>query len=285
MVLSMAARFGTGREPGCPRQTGHVCVFGGAPNSFTQPQNIFVAVESSTWHSRPMIVSKSSPMRTKRYRSHARASRNVQYSGTMARATGRSSTSTVGRQASSVLIWTALWAVYIVWGSTYLAIRVADRTLPPFLMAGVRFILAGAIMYGWAVWRGHIRYERPTVRDWLAATIGVGALCLGGNGLVVWAELHIDSGLAALIVATVPLWLALLDRLVFGQRLSAAAIFGLTLGFGGLAILVNPSGSNFSAAGVAAVVFAAFFWASGSLYSRAAPLHSRPFVATGMEMM
>lgn len=191
----------------------------------------------------------------------------------------------MGRQASSVLIWTALWAVYIVWGSTYLAIRVADRTLPPFLMAGVRFILAGAIMYGWAVWRGHIRYERPTVRNWLAATIVGGALCLGGNGLVVWAELHIGSGLAALIVATVPLWLALLDRLVFGQRLSAAAIFGLTLGFGGLAILVNPSGSNFSAAGVAAVVFAAFFWASGSLYSRAAPLHSRPFVATGMEMM
>src|SRR5205085_5322541 len=91
-------------------------------------------------------------------------------------------------------VWAALSVVYIVWGSTYLAIRVADRTLPPFLMAGVRFILAGAIMYGWAVWRGHIRYERPTVRNWLAATIVGGALCLGGNGLVVWAELHIGSG-------------------------------------------------------------------------------------------
>jgi drug/metabolite transporter (DMT)-like permease len=190
-----------------------------------------------------------------------------------------------GQKASPMLVWGALWAVYIVWGSTYLAIRVADRTLPPFLMAGARFIVAGALMYGWAVWRGETRFERPTARNWVAATIVGGALCLGGNGLVVWAELHIGSGLAALIVATVPLWFALLDRLLLGHRLSRAAILGLALGFGGLAILVNPSGSHFSVAGVVAVMFAAFFWASGSLYSRTAPLHAKPFVATGMEMI
>ena len=183
------------------------------------------------------------------------------------------------------MVWSALWAVYIVWGSTYLAIRVADRTLPPFLMAGARFILAGALMYGWAVWRGQTRYERPTRSNWVAATIVGGALLLGGNGAVVWAEQRIDSGLTALIVATVPLWLALLGRLVFGQHLSWTAIAGLALGFGGLAVLVNPSGSHFSGVGVGAVVFASFSWAAGSLYSRRAPLHPRPFVATGMEMI
>src|SRR5437879_3516440 len=195
----------------------------------------------------------------------------------MPRAAPRSRTPRAGQKASPMLVWTALWAVYIVWGSTYLAIRVADRTLPPFLMAGARFILAGALMYGWAVWRGETRFQRPTSENWKAATIVGGALLLGGNGAVVWAEQRIGSGLAALIVATVPLWLALLDRLVFGARLSAGAIAGLALGFGGLAILVNPSGSHFSAAGVGAVVFASFSWASGSLYSRSAPLHPRPF--------
>jgi drug/metabolite transporter (DMT)-like permease len=190
-----------------------------------------------------------------------------------------------GKTASPVMVWGALWSVYIIWGSTYLAIRVADRTLPPFLMAGSRFIVAGALMYGWAVWRGETRFERPTARNWLAATIVGGALCLGGNGLVAWAEQHTGSGLTALIIATVPLWFALLDRLVFGKRLSRAALVGLALGFGGLAILVNPSGSNFKLVGMITVVLAAFFWASGSLYSRTAPLHRKPFVSTGMEMI
>jgi len=190
-----------------------------------------------------------------------------------------------GHTASPMLVWAALWSVYIIWGSTYLAIRVADRTLPPFLMAGSRFLVAGALMYGWAVWRGETRFERPTARNWLAATIVGGALCLGGNGLVAWAEQHTDSGLTALIIATVPLWFALLDRIVFGKRLSRAALVGLALGFGGLAILVNPSGSNFKLAGTILVVLAAFFWASGSLYSRTAPLHRKPFVSVGMQML
>jgi drug/metabolite transporter (DMT)-like permease len=190
-----------------------------------------------------------------------------------------------GQLASPMLVWAALWSVYIIWGSTYLAIRVADRTLPPFLMAGTRFMVAGALMYGWAVWRGETRFERPTARNWVAATIVGGALCLGGNGLVAWAEQHTGSGLTALIIATVPLWFALLDRIVFGKRLSRAALVGLALGFGGLAILVNPSGSNFRLAGAITVVLAAFFWASGSLYSRTAPLHRRPFVSTGMQMI
>src|SRR5919108_5823191 len=118
----------------------------------------------------------------------------------MQRTASRPTTSRTGSKASPLMVWTALWAVYIVWGSTYLAIRVADRTLPPFLMAGARFVVAGALMYGWAVWRGETRYERPNRRNWRAATVVGGALLLGGNGGVVWAEQHIDSGLAALIV-------------------------------------------------------------------------------------
>src|SRR2546423_7309248 len=203
----------------------------------------------------------------------------------MQRTATRSTTSRTGHKASPLMVWTALWAVYIVWGSTYLSIRVADRTLPPFLMAGARFVLAGGLMYAWAIRRGDSVGDRPGPKQWIASTIVGGALLLGGNGGVVWAEQRIDSGLAALIVATVPLWMALLDRVFFGQRLSWPAILGLGLGFGGLAVLVNPSGSHFSAAGVGAVVFASFAWAAGSLYSRRAPLHPRPLVATGMEML
>src|SRR5205085_8668640 len=130
----------------------------------------------------------------------------------MQRTATRPSAPRTGHHASPVMVWTALWAVYIVWGSTSLAIRVADRTLPPFLMAGARFVVAGALLFGWAVWRGETRYERPNRRSWTAAAVVGGALLLGGNGGVVWAEQHIDSGLAALIVATVPLWMALMDR-------------------------------------------------------------------------
>jgi len=118
----------------------------------------------------------------------------------MQRTTRRSSTpAATGHKASPLMVWSALWAVYIVWGSTYLAIRVAVRTMPPFLMAGVRFIFAGAILYGWSLWRGHTVYERPTWRQWRAAAIVGGALLRGGNGAVVWAEQHIDSGSAAVV--------------------------------------------------------------------------------------
>ena len=184
-------------------------------------------------------------------------------------------------------VWGALWAVYIVWGSTYLAIRVAVRTMPPFLMAGVRFVFAGALLYGWSLWRGQTVDERPTWRQWRAATIVGGALLLGGNGAVVWAEQRIDSGIAALVVATVPLWMAMMDRVFFGQRLAWTAIGGLGLGFFGLAVLATGGhgDAHITAAGVGAVMFASFSWAAGSLYSRRAPLPSKPLVGTGMEMI
>src|SRR5512135_498374 len=107
-------------------------------------------------------------------------------------------------------IWTALIAVYIVWGSTYLAIRFAVETIPPFLMAGTRFLVSGLILFGWRRLAGD---PMPTARQWRSATVIGLLLLLGGNGMVSWAEQHVASGIAALIVGSVPLWMVLIDVL------------------------------------------------------------------------
>jgi drug/metabolite transporter (DMT)-like permease len=183
-------------------------------------------------------------------------------------------------------IWLALGALYIIWGSTYLAIRVADRTIPPFLMGGVRFLIAGGLMYVWAIRRGDREGDRPTARQWLSATVIGGFLLLGGNGAVVWAEQHNPSGITALLIATVPLWLALLDRVVFGKRLPLLAVGGLVIGFGGVILLVGgDSAGRFTVAGVVVTLIGALAWAVGSLYARRAKLPSRPLVGTAMEMI
>ncbi|MGZ8707097.1 MAG: EamA family transporter, partial [Gaiellaceae bacterium] len=134
----------------------------------------------------------------------------------------------------------ALATIYLVWGSTYLAIRVTDRTMPPLLMSSARFLIAGAALYAFAS-RGR---ARPTLREWRAAAVVGAALLLVGNGGVAWAETRLESGLAALIVAIIPLWFALMDRAFFGRRLSATAIAGLVVGFAGVALLVRPGGGG-----------------------------------------
>ncbi len=183
-------------------------------------------------------------------------------------------------------IWLALGALYVIWGSTYLAIRVADRTIPPFLMGGVRFLIAGGLMYVWAIRRGDREGDRPTGRQWLSATVIGGFLLLGGNGAVVWSEQHNASGITALLIATVPLWIALLDRVVFGKKLPTLAVVGLVIGFGGLILLVGEkSAGRFHLAGVVVTLVGALAWAVGSLYARGARLPSRPLVGTGMEMI
>lgn len=174
----------------------------------------------------------------------------------------------------------ALATVYLVWGSTYLAIRVTDRTLPPLLMSSVRFLVAGAALYAFAS-RGR---ARPTAREWLAAAIVGAALLLVGNGGVAWAETRLDSGFAALIVAIIPLYVALMDRVFFGRRLSPAAVVGLVIGFGGVALLVRPGGGN--NVGVALILVATTSaWAAGSLYARGAPLPSSPLLSASMQML
>ncbi len=182
------------------------------------------------------------------------------------------------------MIWLALGSVYVIWGSTYLAIRVAIETLPPFLMASVRFVIAGVLLYAWAIRRGDRAGDRPTGRQWLAAFVIGGMLLVGGNGGVVWSEQYVPTGIASLIVATVPLWMALIDRFVNGQRLAVQAVMGLVVGFGGLVLLGGPGG-DFHVVGMVVLVGASLSWAIGSIYSRRVALPSRPLVGISMEMI
>lgn len=180
----------------------------------------------------------------------------------------------------------AFAAVYIIWGSTYLFIRFAVATMPPFLMAGVRFLIAGAILYIWMRLRGA---ERPKLVHWRSALIIGGLLLLGGNGIVSWAELQVPSGLAALLVAIVPLWMALIDWLrPGGTRPHALTIVGLVVGFAGVALLASQaeaSGTGPHLIGILALLVATICWATGSLYARGAPFPKTQLLGTGMEML
>jgi drug/metabolite transporter (DMT)-like permease len=177
----------------------------------------------------------------------------------------------------------ALAAVYVVWGSTYLAIRYAVETLPPFSMAGVRFLVAGGLLYGWARFRGT---PRPAPVHWRSAAVVGGLLLLGGNGIVVWAEQFVDSGLTALLVSTTPFWMVLLHWLFQGGvRPGPRLIAGLVLGLVGVAMLARPGSGQVAPFAAVLLVLASLSWASGSLYSRRAPLPSSPLLGTGMEMI
>jgi drug/metabolite transporter (DMT)-like permease len=174
----------------------------------------------------------------------------------------------------------ALATIYLVWGSTYLAIRVTDRTMPPLLMSSARFLIAGAALYAFAS-RGRVR---PTLREWRAAAIVGAALLVAGNGGVAWAETRLASSLAALLVAMVPLWVALMDRAFLGRRLSSSAIAGLVVGFGGVALLVRPGGGG-DVLAMLLLVGTTAAWAGGSLYARGAPLPGSPLLSASMQML
>jgi drug/metabolite transporter (DMT)-like permease len=174
----------------------------------------------------------------------------------------------------------ALATIYLVWGSTYLAIRVTDRTMPPLLMSSARFLIAGAALYAFAS-RGRVR---PTLREWRAAAIVGAALLVAGNGGVAWAETRLASSLAALLVAMVPLWVALMDRAFLGRRLSSSAIAGLVVGFAGVALLVRPGGGG-DVLAMLLLVGTTAAWAGGSLYARGAPLPGSPLLSASMQML
>lgn len=190
-------------------------------------------------------------------------------------------------------VWVALWVVYLVWGSTYLAIRVAVHPthgagLPPLLLAGVRFLVAGLLMLAVTARRPAAdgRPDPLGIRQWASAAVVGLALLLGGNGLVSIAERRIPSGTAALVVATVPIWAALLGAAFGPDRITRRHAVGLLLGFAGVAALVVGSGSGrVDVTGVIVVVAAALSWAAGSVWSRTATLARRPLVMTGMEMV
>jgi drug/metabolite transporter (DMT)-like permease len=178
----------------------------------------------------------------------------------------------------------ALGIVYVVWGSTYLAIAVADRTLPPLLMLAVRFGLAGGLLYAWSAWRGDLRRVRPGRREWTAAAVVGGLLLFVDTGGIAWAEQRVASGLTALLVATVPLFTALLDRTFFGVKLSLGALAGIAVGLFGVALLAGQS-AHVDPVGAAVILGAALAWAGGSAYARVAPLPEAPFLSAAMQML
>ena len=185
-------------------------------------------------------------------------------------------------------IWIALLTVYIVWGGTYLAIRYAVETIPPFLMAGTRFLVAGAILY---IWRRFAGDPAPSRGQWLRASAVGLLLLLGGNGLLSLAEQKVASGIASLIIGSVPLWMTAIEAMrPGGVRPKFLGILGLTIGFGGIALLVAPSLLSVNPAashpqGIIALLCAALFWSLGSIYSRHARLPDSSLLSTGMQML
>ena len=184
-----------------------------------------------------------------------------------------------------LLVAAGLGSLYVVWGTTYLAIRVAVGTIPPFLLAGIIFTLAGPVLYAVVAARGGQPAGLPPARHWLSAVIVGTGMVTFGNGALMWGEQSVPSGVAAIVVATVPAWLALFARVFLGERLRWPAITGLGLGFAGLVILVAPGGSRLGdLAGLGAVLLTATGWAAASVYSKRAPLPSNAFQAAGMQM-
>lgn len=181
----------------------------------------------------------------------------------------------------------AFASIYIIWGSTYLAISYADRTIPPFIMAGARFLVSGALLYLWARYKSA---PAPTKTHWRNATIAGGFLLLGGNGAVVWAEQYVPSGLTALLVSILPFWLVIIEWIRPPRKRPGIAILvGLVLGFIGIIVLVGPG--NFGESGdvrpigALVLILGSLSWAIGSFWSRDAELPESGLLTTGMEML
>lgn len=191
------------------------------------------------------------------------------------------------RHATRAQIIAAFASIYLVWGSTYLAIRYAVQTIPPFLMGGIRFLISGLMLYLWARARGA---PQPTRLHWRNAVIAGGFLLLGGNGAVVWAEQFVPSGLTALLVSILPFWLVIIEWVrPPHRRPSGAVLVGLVLGFIGIIVLVGPSGlgghGDVSSLGALVLILGSLSWAIGSFWSRDAQLPESGLLTTGMEML
>jgi drug/metabolite transporter (DMT)-like permease len=181
-------------------------------------------------------------------------------------------------------VWAALGTIYVVWGSTFLAIAVVIRDLPPFLSMSIRHLAAGALVFGWVLTRRE--HEPLGFRQWGAAFVFGGALFLVGHGALAWAQQEVPSGIAALLVGTIPLWFALLARFFLGERLGGRALVGLVLGFAGLFLLVDPSGEEGAEPlGAVVIVLGALGWVAGSLYSQRSPLPKDTLLGAAMGML
>jgi len=196
-------------------------------------------------------------------------------------------TQVAASRSSRALIIFAFAAIYLIWGSTYLAIRYAIETLPPFLMAATRFLTAGAILFTWSTLRGTVR---PSFAEWRRA-FAVGALLLlCGNGGVTWAEKYVPSGLAALLVATEPLWVVMLNSILSRKPPGLKVIIGVLIGLAGVTILVGGgikggNGSMMSWIGTVVVLASGLAWAGGSVYSNRRPSKTSAWMASAMQML
>ncbi len=199
---------------------------------------------------------------------------------------------TTGINRKTLLLVAAFASIYIFWGSTYLAIKYAIETLPPFLMAGSRFAFAGSILYIWA--RMSPGFEKPKLVHWRTSLIVGTLLLLGGNGAVVFAQHYISSSLAALLVATEPFWIVILGWLwLKGARPDWKVALGLVIGFAGVWLLIAGQGTNATGSvsgsgqliGTLAVIGGAMSWATGSIYGLRAPVPKSSILTAGMQMM
>ncbi|HVC42670.1 MAG TPA: EamA family transporter [Candidatus Saccharimonadales bacterium] len=186
--------------------------------------------------------------------------------------------------ASRAQIVLAFAAVYVIWGSTYLTIHIAIETIPALLMSGARFILAGLLLLAFSHRPGAPR-ERLTLIHWRSALVIGGCLLLFGNGGVAWGEQYLPSGFVALIIATVPLWMALFAPAFGGRWINWTAAVGIALGLVGIALLVKPGGGGAGHWQTLVVLMAPLLWALGSLYARNAPAPRQSLTAVAMEMI
>jgi drug/metabolite transporter (DMT)-like permease len=199
-------------------------------------------------------------------------------------------TARITRPARGVTLWLGLLVLYVVWGSTYLGIAVAVDTIPPFLMAAIRFCIAGGVLLVWSLVRDRRSFVPPTRREWRDSLIVGGLLLGGGMGMVAFGEQTIPSGITALLIAMMPVWVAIFGRVFLGEGLPRIAVVGIAVGFAGVAILVGPSAFGGAGAldplGLAAVILSPLCWSAGSLFaSHRAILPRQPLLATAAQML
>lgn len=177
--------------------------------------------------------------------------------------------------------------VYFVWGSTFLAIRVGVREAPPFLYAGMRFVVAGALLYGWTRWRGE---RGPSGREWMSIALVALLIFVGDYGLLFWVETRASSGITAVMMATIPAFMAIAEVVLLRKRRFTVGLgAALAVGLAGVAVLTTRSASLGSAAisgvGAAALVFAAINWSVASVLTRKLPLPQSKMISSGAQML
>lgn len=190
--------------------------------------------------------------------------------------------------ASSLAIWSGILVLYVVWGSTYLGMKLAIDSVPPFVMGFLRFVPAGLILAGAMAVREGSSFRRPTLRELRDSAVIGTMLLLGGTGLVAWAQQSVPTGIAALLIGLLPMWLAVFGRALFGERIPRLALVGIVVGLAGVGVLAWPVGGvgRLDAHGLAALLVSPMLWGLGSLYAARRAVQPRPALfAVGLQMV